>query len=108
MPRFVLVRHASAGDDLVALDATGGKLILVTARAVDVVLARNERFGADRRLADDAAETLLVPLTSFVLHLLGTCAEHFAAAIAASGEGGIVAVGAVDLLVFRSERFVHQ
>lgn len=54
-----------------ALDATSGKLLLVAARAVDVLLTRDERLGSDRSLADEAGETLLVPLTALVLHFLG-------------------------------------
>lgn len=42
VPRFVLVRYAAAGDDLLTLDATGGVLLLVAAGAVDFLLARNK------------------------------------------------------------------
>lgn len=73
VPWLVLVGHAAAGDDLGALDAAGCVLFLVAARAIDVVLARNKGLGADGRLADAAAEALFVPLSRFVLHLLGAC-----------------------------------
>lgn len=52
-----------------ALYAACGKLIFVAPSAVNVLLARNKRFGSDGRLADDAAETLFVPLARFVFHL---------------------------------------
>lgn len=73
VPRFVLVGHTAAGDNLGALDAACRVLLLVAAGAVDVVLARNKGLGADRRFADAAAEALLVPLSRFVFHLLGAC-----------------------------------
>lgn len=103
VPGLVLVRHAAAGDNLektsslnsestlfcksfltcdsfdinllylVALDASGSELILVAAGAVDLLLAGYEALGADRVLAHDAAETLLVPLSRLVLHLLRAC-----------------------------------
>lgn len=82
VPRFVLVGHTAAGDDLLALDATGRVLFLVAAGTVDFLLARDERLGADGRFADAAAEALLVPLSGLVLHLLGswcrvtTIAQH--------------------------------
>lgn len=82
VPRFVLVGHAAARDDLLALDAAGRVLLLVAAGAVDFLLARDERLGADGRFADAAAEALLVPLSGLVLHLLGswcrvtTIAQH--------------------------------
>lgn len=96
VPRLVLVRHAAASDDLqrirlltpsfyferisnhwkreylVALDTPRGKLILVASSAVDLLLARDEALRSDRILADHAAETLLVPLSGLVLHLLST------------------------------------
>lgn len=75
VPWLVLVGHAAAGDDLGALDAAGRVLFLVAARAVDVVLTGNKGLGADGRLADAAAEALFVPLSRFVLHLLGACGE---------------------------------
>lgn len=96
VPRFVLVGHTAAGDDLrekrqkiinrrsflasvfkpahlFALDAAGRVLLLVAAGTVDLLLARDERLGADGRFADAAAEALLVPLSGLVLHLLGSC-----------------------------------
>ena len=57
---------------LIALDTFGGKLVLVAAGAVDVMLLRDEALGPDGVLAGAADEALLVPLTSLVLHLLHT------------------------------------
>lgn len=108
MPWLIAVRHTSAGDDLVALNAPGGELVLVTASAVDIIVPRNEAPGADRVAAHAAAEALLVPLVALVLHLLRASAEDLAAAIAAGGEGGVVAGSAVDLLSLGAERLVHQ
>lgn len=61
---------------LLALNAAGGKLVLVAASAVDLLLARDEALGADRVLAHDTAEALLVPLSRLVLHLLGACGRE--------------------------------
>ena len=55
---------------LAALDAAGGKLLLVAGGTVNLLLARDERLGAYGRLAHAAAETFLVPLPRLVLHLL--------------------------------------
>ena len=73
MPGVVAVSHTSLRDHLAALDALGRKLLFITLGAVDVVLLRDEALGADGILAGAADEALLVPLTSFVLHLLHTC-----------------------------------
>lgn len=54
---------------LAALHAASGKLVLVASRAVDVLLARNERFRSNWRLADVTAEALLMPLARFIFHL---------------------------------------
>jgi len=108
MPRVVLVRHASRRYDLGAFDAASGEFLFVAAAAVDVLLARDERFGADGSLAHEAAEALLVPLSALVLHLLGTGAKDFAASVATSGVHRIVARTAEDLLGFRSELLVDQ
>lgn len=70
VPGLVLVRHAARSDDLVALDAAGGELLLVAASAVDLLLPGDEALGADSGLAHHAAEALLVPLARLVLHLL--------------------------------------
>lgn len=108
MPRFVLIRYAATGDNLVALNASGGELVLVARSAIDLLLARNEALRTDRVLADHATETLLVPLPGLVLHLLGTSTEDFAASIATAGELGVVTVAAVDLVHLATELFVHQ
>ena len=60
---------------LVTLDTTSGKLVFVTSGAIDFLLARDEALRTDRILAYDATETLLVPLSGLVLHLLGTCEQ---------------------------------
>lgn len=108
MPGLVAVRHTAAADDLVALDAPGGELLLVAGGAVDVVVSRNKASSSDGVLASTAAEAFIVPLVPLVLHLLGTCPENFSAAIATGGEGSVVAGSAVDLLRLGTERFIHQ
>lgn len=108
MPRLVLVGNTSRGDDLIALDAARGKLLLVAAGAIDLLLPRDEGLGPNGRLADAAAEAILVPLPGFILHFLGACAENFAAAIAAGRKLGIVTVSTVDLIRLGSKLLVHQ
>lgn len=108
VPRFVLVRYTAARDDLLAFDASGGVLFLVAAGTVNFLLARNERFRADCGFAHAAAETLLVPLSGFVLHLLRACTEDFTATIATGRKLGIVTVATVDLVRLRAKLFVHQ
>lgn len=98
MPRFVLVGHTTAGNDLLALDATGCVLLLVAASAVYLLLPRDERFGADGGLADAAAEALLVPLSGLVFHLLGSSAEDLSAAVTSGSELGIVTVSTVNFI----------
>lgn len=108
VPRLVLVCHTSASNNLVALNTPSGELVLVTCGAVNLLLARDEALRADRVLADHAAEAFLVPLSGLIFHLLSTGTEDIAACIATSGELGIVAVAAVDLVHFATKLFVHQ
>ena len=71
--KVILSNQEEDERDLGAFDAASGELLLVTAAAVDVLFARDERLGADGVLAHEAGEALLVPLSALVLHLLGTC-----------------------------------
>lgn len=108
MPWLVLICHAAAGDDLVALNTPGGKLVLVTSGTINLLLARDEALRANRILADHAAKALLVPLSGLVFHLLSTSTEDLAASITTTGELGVVAVAAVNLVHLTTELFVHQ
>lgn len=51
-----------------AFHAASSKLVLITTSAVNILFTRNERFGANWRLADATAETFFMPLASFVFH----------------------------------------
>jgi len=42
MPRLIAICHATRLNDLVALDAPGGELLLVALRAVDIIIPWNE------------------------------------------------------------------
>jgi len=108
VPRLVLIGHAPRGDDLITLDAPGGELLLVAGGAVYLLVPGDEALGADGRLADHAAEALLVPLPRLVLHLLVSCPEDLPTAVAAGGELRIVAGTAVDLLHLAAELLVHE
>jgi len=106
MPRVVLISHAARRDDLGAFNAASGKFLFVASGTVNVLFARDERLCANGRLADAAAEAFLVPLPTLVLHLLGSSAEDFAAAVASSGVHRIVARAAEDLLGLGSKLLV--
>jgi len=108
VPRLVLVRHATGRNDLVALDATSSELLLVAARAVYLLFARDEGLGADGSLTDDAAEAFLMPLASLVFHLLVACPEYLGAAVAPRGKLRIVAGSAIDLLHLAAKLLVDK
>lgn len=108
VPGLVSVGNASLSDDLVALDALGGELVLVTLSAVNVVFLRDETFSSDWIFAGAANETFLMPLSSLVLHLLHTCSKHISTAVASSGELGVVAGAAVDPVRLASKLLVHK
>lgn len=108
VPGVVAVGDTSLRDDLAALDALGGKFLLVTFSTVDIVLLGDEGFCADRVFASAADKTLLVPLAGLVFHFLHTCFEDIPAAITPRGKLGIVARTAVDSVSFGSKLLVHQ
>lgn len=56
---------------LVAFNTSSGELVLVTRGTVNLLFARDEALRADRILADNATEALLVPLSGLVFHFLG-------------------------------------
>jgi hypothetical protein len=58
---------------LVTLDTAGSKLLLIAGGTVNLLLTRDETLGAYGSFAHTATETLLMPLTSLVLHLLCAC-----------------------------------
>lgn len=107
VPWLILVSYTTTGDDLVALNASSGKFILIAASAVDIVIPGDERLGANRRFTNAAAEAFLMPLASFVFHFLRSSSEYFSAAIAAGGKCGIVAIGAIDFLVLGTKWLIH-
>lgn len=51
----------------------GGKFLLITLCAVDVIVAWDKGASPNWIFADDAAEALLMPLMALILHLLRTC-----------------------------------
>lgn len=108
VPRFVLVCHTAAGDNLITLHTSSSEFVFVTSSAIDLLFTWNKTFCTNRILADYAAETFLMPLTCFVFHFLSASTEDFSAAIAATSELGIVAVAAVDLVYLATELFIYQ
>lgn len=55
-----------------AFDAARSEFLLVATGTVDVLLTRDKRFSADRRLAHEAAKALFMPLPALVFHFLGS------------------------------------
>lgn len=108
MPGVVLISHSASRDDLGAFDATSGKLLFIASGTVNVLLPRDERLGANRSLANEAAETLFMPLSTLVFHLLGSGAEDFATSVAASCVHRVVARAAENLVGLRAELLVDQ
>jgi len=108
MVRISAVGDASTGDYFIALYALCSELVLVAPSAIDVVFLGDEGFGADGVLADTADETLLVPLTGLVLHLLHPRLEHVVADHAPGGELGVVTGAAVDAVSLGPKLLVHQ
>jgi hypothetical protein len=76
--------HSQISNYLGAFDASSGELLLIASGAVNVLLARDERLGADRSLAHEAAEALFVPLPTLVFHLLGSCTHKHTDTIAST------------------------
>ena len=106
---------------LAAFDAFCCELLLVALGTVDVMLFWDEALGADGVLASAAHKTLFVPLPGLVLHLLHaglslskacigemltrfTNLKNISAAIAASGELGVIAGAAVDTVSLDRDR----
>lgn len=58
---------------LLAVCALQGKLFLVAGQAVVVPLFLHKASDANRLLTAIAAEAVLMPAATFVLHLFGTC-----------------------------------
>lgn len=104
----VLVRHAALRDHLAALVALGGKVVLVAGHAVDLLVLGYEALGADRRVAREAQETVLVKLLALVLHLLHARLEDLGALVTARGKLLVVALAAVQELVLRAEGLVYE
>lgn len=57
---------------LLAAETLLGELLVVAGRTVDVLALGQEALRADRLLALEASETLLVPDLVLVLHILGS------------------------------------
>lgn len=108
VPRLVLICHPTAGDYLVAFDASSGKLVFVTTGTIDFLFARDETLRTDRILANYAAETFLMPLPGFVFHLLRASTEDFTASIATASKLSVVTVATVNFIHLASKLFVHQ
>lgn len=108
VPGFVLVCHAPGSDDLATLDTTCSKLLLIASSAVYLQVPGDEALGTNGSLAHTTAETLLVPLSSLVLHLLVTCPEDLSTTVASRSKLGVVARTTEDLVHFGAELLVYE
>jgi len=106
--RVVLVRHAARGYHLLAFGALGGKQFLIARDAVVLVVLWDEALRPQSFLALITRETVLVPLFTLVFHLLRAWPEDLLASVASRREFVGVTFAAVDLFIFRTERFVDE
>lgn len=108
MPRRVLVCYAAFVYHSVALDAPLSVILLVAVHADNLLVARDETLVSNRLLTDFAAEALLMPLLAFVLKLLHSCPEESLASVTSCSEVVVMAISAVELVVFTGERTIDQ
>jgi hypothetical protein len=108
MPRRVLVCYAAFVYHSIALDASLSVILLVAIHADDLLIARDETLVSNRLLTDLTAEALLVPLLAFVLKLLHSCPEQTLTSVASRSEVVVMAISAIELVVFTGERTIDQ
>jgi len=108
MPGVITVGNPSLGYDLAALDALGGKFLLIALGTVDIVLLGDEGLGAYGVFTCAAHEALLVPLSGLVLHLLHSCFENISAPVTPGGELCVIAWSTVDSVSLGAELLVHE
>jgi len=108
MPGLVAICYTTGLDNLVTLDAPGGKLLLIALCAIDVIVPRNERSRSNGILAHNATETFLMPLMALVLHFLSTSSEDLSASITSRGKSCVITASTIDLLSLRSKWFVYK
>ena len=58
---------------LITFDASCSELFLITSSTIDLLFSGNKRSGANWYLAYATWKTFLMPLPSFILHLLCSC-----------------------------------
>lgn len=108
MPGIVTISDATLSDHLVALDALGGKLVLVALGTIDVMLLGDEGFGANGVMAGAADKALFMPLPRLVLHFLHACTEDIAASVTSGGKLSVIARSTIDSIGLRSKLLVHE
>uniref|UniRef100_A0A2D4J3K5 Secreted protein n=1 Tax=Micrurus lemniscatus lemniscatus TaxID=129467 RepID=A0A2D4J3K5_MICLE len=107
--RLILVGDSSGSDGILTLHAILGKLLLVAGNTKDLISFGEETGGANHLLALAADETILVPDSLLVLHVLITCHNGLLAAFAFRSilvGGAFVTPHLVVLL--QHEGLVHQ
>lgn len=108
MPRRVLVCYAAFVYHSVALDASLSVVFFVAIHADDLLITWDETLVSNRLLADLAAEALLMPLLAFVLKLLHSCPEQSLTSVTSCSEVVVMAISAVELVVFTGEWTIDQ
>lgn len=108
VPRFLLVRHPSCGNGLLAGAALVGKLLFEARHAEVARVFGDEGLGADWLLAPVAQEAGLVPAVALIFHFPGAWHDGLLAGGALGGIVVGVTLCAQQQLVFGSEGFLHQ
>lgn len=103
VPGIALVGDPSAPNDLGTLAATLSVLGLVAGHTNYLVLAGDKALGADGLSALHANKAFLMPLLSAVLVFAHARLENALATVTTRREALVVAVGAVELILFGGE-----
>ena len=82
--------------------------MLIAWHAINFAILGYEAFGAYSRVARKAEKTILVKLLTLVLHLLHARLEYLRALVTARRKRLIVALAAVQRVVFRAEWLVDE
>jgi len=108
MPRRVLKCDSTFTDHSFALGAALSILLFIAGNTDDVLVTWYKALVADWLTTFLAAEAMLMPLLAHVLVLLHTGTKYLSTLVAARCEVVIMAVGAVQLIVLRCKRSIHE
>jgi hypothetical protein len=108
VPGHPVVADPALVNHLLALAAALGVLALVARHTNRLVIAGDEAGGSNGLTTLNADKAFIVPLLPPVLKFLHSSSKWLTTLVAPDGETVIITVGAVDVLVLRGERLVHQ